>query len=79
MFGSFARGTAHEESDLDVFVLLREAPFARRREVLNIAGDVWLETGLLVSPTIFDDEAYRTHLRQERPLAIEIQRTSIAV
>ncbi len=77
LFGSFARGDADEESDVDVFVLLREAGWPERRAVLDIAGDLFAETGLLVSPTVFDAARYEAWRRQERPLAMDIEREGI--
>lgn len=76
MFGSFARGTAHEDSDVDVFVLLADAGYRERRDALDLASDLSLETGLLISPTIFDRDTYLAHRRQERPLVMAIERDS---
>lgn len=73
-FGSFARGTANEDSDVDVFVLLAKAGYRERRDTLDLASDLYLETDLLLSPTIFDRDTYLTHRRQERPLVMEIER-----
>jgi predicted nucleotidyltransferase len=77
LFGSYARGDADEESDVDVFVLLREAGWPERKAVLDLAGDLFAETGLLVSPTVFDAARYETWRRQERPLAMDIEREGI--
>jgi predicted nucleotidyltransferase len=77
LFGSYARGTAHEGSDIDVFVLLDELDYPRQRDVLNIAGDLFAETNLLLSPTVFGFATYSQHLEQERPLAREIHQQGI--
>jgi uncharacterized protein len=79
LFGSYARGTAHEDSDVDVFVLLDTLDYVRQRDVLNLAGDLFLETNLLVSPSVFGAAAHRLHLEQERPLAREIERQGIRI
>lgn len=75
--GSYARGDADEESDVDVFVLLREAGWVERKAALDLAGDLFAETGLLVSPTVFDAVRYETWRRHERPLAMDIEREGI--
>lgn len=77
LFGSYARGTAHEGSDVDVFVLLDELDYTKQRDVLNIAGDLFAETNLLLSPTVFGFATYSQHLEQERPLACEIHQQGI--
>jgi predicted nucleotidyltransferase len=77
LFGSFARGTANEDSDVDVFVLLANASYRERRDVLDLASDLFLETELLLSPTIFDRDTYLAHRRQERPLVMAIERDGI--
>ncbi len=79
LFGSFARGEASEDSDVDVFVLLREASWREIREVLDLAGDLWAETGLLVSPTVMDETRHRVWRRQERPLVLDIEREGVAL
>jgi uncharacterized protein len=50
LFGSRARGEGHEESDLDVLVLVNGLSPAERRTVFDDALGVELETGLAVSP-----------------------------
>ncbi len=79
LFGSQARGEATEHSDTDVFVLLDTATWNDRAEVHNIAGDLWRETDLLLSPLILDHETYQRWRRQERALVMDIERDGISV
>jgi predicted nucleotidyltransferase len=79
LFGSYARGTANEDSDVDVFVLLDCLDYFRQRDVLNIAGELFAETDLLVSPTVFGVDSYRVHLEQGRPLVSEIERQGLSL
>jgi uncharacterized protein (UPF0332 family)/predicted nucleotidyltransferase len=74
LFGSYARGSAHEASDIDVLVLLDRLDYQTQRAVLDIAGDLFVETNLLLSPTVFEEATYRQHVVQERPLASDIER-----
>lgn len=77
LFGSFARGEADEESDLDVAVVLETADWERRREVIDLATDTGLPHGLLVSPTVFDRDTWETWRRQERALVRDIEREGV--
>ncbi|HSL84726.1 MAG TPA: nucleotidyltransferase domain-containing protein [Thermoanaerobaculia bacterium] len=54
LFGSFARGEAHEESDVDLAVVLEEADFDTRRKVIDLATDIGMPHDLRLSPTVFD-------------------------
>lgn len=77
LFGSFARGEADEESDLDVAVVLESADWETRREVIDLATDTGLAHGLLLSPTVFDRETWETWRRQERALVRDIEREGV--
>ncbi|HEY7215220.1 MAG TPA: nucleotidyltransferase domain-containing protein [Thermoanaerobaculia bacterium] len=77
LFGSFARSEAHEESDVDVAVVLEGADWNTRREVIDLATDVGFPFDLLISPTIFDRETYERWRKQERPLVMDIERDGV--
>ena len=52
LFGSYARGDQHEESDVDFAVVLRSAATRTATEVLKIsplASDLYFKYGLMVS------------------------------
>jgi predicted nucleotidyltransferase len=78
-FGSVARGEANEESDIDVLVLVREATFALRRDILDLAADLWIETGLEISPTVLGGPLYRRWRAEERPLVMAVEREGISL
>ena len=67
-----------EDSDIDVCVLLRTVTWADRKAVLDEAGDLFAEHGVLVSPTVFDVERYAAWRKQERRLVMDIEREGIA-
>lgn len=79
LFGSFARGVAHEESDVDLAVVLERADWETRRDVIDLATDVGLPHDLRLSPTVFDRETYERWRDQERPLVMDIEREGVAV
>lgn len=77
LFGSFARGEADEESDVDVAVVLESVDWETRRDVIDLATDVGLAHDLLISPTIFDRATYEAWRRQERALVLDVEREGV--
>lgn len=77
LFGSFARGEANEESDVDVAVVLEHVDWRTKREVIDLATDVGLSAGLLISPVVFDRQTYDRWRQQERPLVSSIERDGV--
>lgn len=79
LFGSYARGTAHEHSDVDVFVLVDELTQARYREVLDVAWEIGFAHDLLIRPTVFDRARFVRWRNQQRPLVMDIERDGVAL
>ena len=79
LFGSHARGEAHEASDVDVCVVLDRAGWRERREVIDLATDIGLSFDLVLSATVFDGPTWRRWRRQERPLVMDIDREGVAL
>ena len=77
LFGSYARSSAHEESDVDIAVVLDEAGWEIRRDVIDLATDVGFAHGLSLSPTVFDRAAYERWRAQDRPLTRAIDQEGV--
>ena len=45
LFGSVARGDSNPDSDIDVFILLKEGTWELRNRIIDVATDVALEEG----------------------------------
>ncbi len=79
LFGSYARGDAEYGSDIDVLVLVdasREAIAGRHRSVANVAGDLLVEYGVLVSP-IVENRAFYNRWLPVLPFFQNIQREGV--
>ena len=72
IFGSYARGEAHEASDLDIFVAVQNLTAADKRQAIDLGTDVGFELDLHLSPLVMDQALYAQWLRQERSLAVGI-------
>jgi predicted nucleotidyltransferase len=77
VFGSMARGQAHEASDVDVLVLLDEPTFAERRDALDLAGSIGLEHDLVLAPVVLSLREWSELERRERALPREIARDGV--
>lgn len=60
LFGSFANGTATDESDLDLAVILRDAvsPWDEARRMDQVLWDRTLESGITVSTVVIDADEW---------------------
>lgn len=79
LFGSHARGEAHEDSDVDVAVVLDRVDWDTKRQVIDIATDISLKHGVRISPAIFDHETYEHWRSQERALVVDIESQGVPV
>ena len=77
LFGSFAHSTAHEGSDVEVAVVLEEAGWDVRREVVDLATVIGLRHDLILSPTVFDRQTWERWRAQDRPLVRDIENQGI--
>ncbi len=77
LFGSFARGEAHEASDVDVAVVLEEADVDTRCRVIDLATDVGMPHDVRLSPTVFDSETWEKWRAQERRIVMDIEREGV--
>ncbi len=47
--------------------------------MLDIAGDLFAERDVLISPSVFDVARYEEWRRKERPLVMDLERDGVAV
>ena len=74
LFGSRAREEGDENSDLDILVLLKEAPTSSRGQIFEIAADIFLECETHISPLVMSQAHFEEMKRRERLLPLEIER-----
>jgi predicted nucleotidyltransferase len=78
LFGSYARGEAHEHSDVDCLVLLDRVEVLDDRTVTDLAADLtWQIGGVVISPLTMSVEAFDAWKARERRTALEIEREGI--
>lgn len=79
MFGSKARGDAHEGSDLDVAVVLEKVDFDTKRAIYAFAYDELLENEVDISPVIFARDVFERQKAAHFPILREIERDMVAL
>lgn len=77
LFGSRARGEGGEESDVDILILLKEAPTKIRGRIFELAADILLELEIDISPLVMSQKQFEEMKKRERLLPQEIERDGI--
>lgn len=79
LFGSFARGEAHEDSDIDVLILVDDMTDADFRMILDASTSVILSTGLPLAVLPMSTERLERLREEERALARSIDEEGISL
>jgi predicted nucleotidyltransferase len=79
LFCSYARGDWGPDSDVDVLVVVDGLTHAERREVSDLAEDVYFQTLVRVSPLALSGDEMRTLRAREYLIASEIERDGVPV
>ena len=83
LFGSHARGNAHEQSDVDVAIILSDMPDGLIDTTLamtDIAFDVLLDTGVDIQPVPLSEDHWNHPERHSNPWLIQaIRREGIGL
>jgi predicted nucleotidyltransferase len=74
LFGSKARGEGRPNSDLDVALFVNNLNHLIKREIIDIAYEEFLETGVDISPVVFTRDDFERLRDAGNPLFDEIER-----
>lgn len=77
LFGSLARGDAHEGSDVDVAVVVRGLDAETKRRLYRTIADVELEHLTPLSTLVLSEDRFAHLVTRERRLALDILREGI--
>jgi predicted nucleotidyltransferase len=66
LFGSYARGDFHEQSDLDLLVLIDKEEINRedQKRIKYPLYDIEFETGMIISPIVFSKKDWENKHRK---------------
>lgn len=79
LFGSTARGERHEDSDIDVAVIVDQLDWREKREIHGWPFDVMMETGIYLSPVAWSSADFDALLEGERLIALDVRREGIPI
>lgn len=77
LYGSYARGDQHEESDVDVLALVQGLTHEEKVEAIGIGTEVSLETGAWLAPLVMAPVEFDKLRQLEARLALDIDREGI--
>ena len=79
VFGSKARGTATEDSDLDVLLIIREGDWWKKDEISHPGYDLASEATAVPSILVFTRDEWETRRRKQAPFWQTVTRDGVAV
>lgn len=77
LFGSRARGEGHEDSDVDILIILNVEDHSLKTKIWDHAYNVFNETDIMVSPLVLSLAQFEKLLAHERLIAVTIQKEGI--
>ena len=80
LFGSYARGEAHAESDVDCLVLLDHVEREDDRAITDLTADLtWQLSGVVISAMVMSVVEFEQWKARERATPLAIEREGIAL
>lgn len=79
LFGSRARGEGDEESDLDVFIVLRQIDWESEKRIYGLSFDISLKYAVLISPILYSQGDIENPSIKLSPLYMTVQREGIKI
>ncbi len=79
LYGSRARGTYTEESDIDIAIIVQGLTRELKDQILNIVADIEMKHLTPLSTLIFSEEDFEFLRKRERRIALDIEREGIPV
>ena len=77
LFGSMARGDYHDESDIDVAVIVRGLTRELKGRILDEVAELELEHHMPLSVLVLSEEEFNRLKKRERRIALDIEEEGI--
>ncbi|HON80003.1 MAG TPA: nucleotidyltransferase domain-containing protein [Spirochaetota bacterium] len=79
VFGSRADDTNDMDSDLDIYIQLRNYTKKKKYRIYEIAWEVSYEKGVVISPLVFSQKEVTTSPLRSSPILKKITRSGIVI
>ena len=79
LFGSQARGDAHEDSDVDILVVTKTDDWHLGDKIGEVAYNLLLETGIYISTKVISRKHYDYLRRLNAPFILNVLREGIVL
>ena len=79
LFGSYARGEAKRESDIDVLVITKRKDLALERNIIDLSFEILIEFSVDVSPKVYSREEVDAERKLKSPFILEIEQEGVAL
>ena len=79
IFGSKVRGDCHEESDIDILLIVKHRDSHVRERISEITSDLNLEFDCLLSPVVYTEREYSMNVYFKNLFAENILNEAIAL
>ncbi|NLJ49494.1 MAG: nucleotidyltransferase domain-containing protein [Candidatus Atribacteria bacterium] len=77
-FGSRVKGNASWESDLDVYIIIKDLTTDSSKQIIDIAWEVGFQRDVIISPLIFSQEQFESGPLSESSIVKTILREGVA-
>ncbi|MFH1653693.1 MAG: nucleotidyltransferase domain-containing protein [Pseudomonadota bacterium] len=77
LFGSRSRGEGHEDSDVDILIILKKEDHIMKVKIWDHAYKIFDETDIMISPLVLSVEQFEKLLKHERLIALTIRKEGI--
>ncbi len=77
LFGSMARGDYHDESDMDVAVIVHGLTRKLKGQILDEVAELELEHHTPLSVLVISEEEFNHLKKRERRIALDIEREGV--
>lgn len=79
LFGSKARGNVHEDSDTDIFILVKNKKNNVNDKIAQVTADVLDDYGILLSPVSYDLHEAEMNIKMHSFFFEDVEREGIPI